>query len=107
MGRTKESVLREVIQKDLVDQLERNGTSGQYYIDLIRDYMEMWDTKNKLAADIKKRGITVENTTTAGVNLKKNDSVTDLVKINAQMLKLLSEIGIKPARTSGEGDEEM
>ena len=46
--------LRNQIEKDLLDQLERNGTVGEHYKDLVGDYMSLWDTKNLLAADIKK-----------------------------------------------------
>ena len=34
--------LREKIRQDLLDQLESDGTVGQYYTDLVDDYMSMW-----------------------------------------------------------------
>ena len=34
----------QTIQKDLLDQLDRNGTVGEFYIDLVEDYMDMWIT---------------------------------------------------------------
>lgn len=100
---------RGVIRRDLLDQLERNGTVGGYYSDLVDDYMELWDTKNKLTIDIKQRGAKVVVATAAGsVNVKTNDSVLDRLKVNAQMLKILDSIGIKPAQTDGDaGDDEM
>ena len=103
----KHKILREQIQRDLLDQLERNGTVGTYYTDMITDYMKLWDTKNGLVADIEARGVTVENVTNAGTNIKRNDSVGDLLKTNAQMLKLLDSLGIRPAQTDGDGDAEM
>ncbi len=105
MGRTKLEKKKIAIRQDLLDQLERNGTVGQYYTDLVEDYMALWDTKTKLIADIQQRGVTVLYITSAGENLKKNDSVGDLVKINAQMLKLLAELGIKPAQADVEDDD--
>lgn len=101
--KTKCQVLREDIGRDLLDQLERNGTVGSYYTDLVDDYLSLWDTKNKLIADIKARGVAVQG----AQGTKKNDSVGELVKLNAQMLKLLDSIGIKPAQADGgdEGDE--
>ena len=100
---------RNAIKQDLLDQLDRNGTVGGYYMDMIEDYMELWDTKNKLTTDIKRRGAKVEVVTAAGsVNVKTNDSVLDRLKVNAQMLKILDSIGIKPAQTDGDaGDDEM
>jgi len=105
--KNKHELLREQIQQDLLDQLERNGTVGTYYTDMITDYMKLWDTKNRLIADIEERGVTVESVTQAGVNLKRNDSVGDLLKTNAQMLKLLDSLGIRPAQTDGDEDAEM
>lgn len=104
MAKTK----RSEVQQDLIDQLERNGTIGAYYIDLVGDYMTLWDVKDKLATDIKERGakVLVETATTS--NLKTNDSVPDALKVNAQMLKILDSLGIKPAQTGGDdGDDEM
>lgn len=106
MAKTKEQKLRTQIKNDLLDQLARNGTEGEYFIDLVSDYINMWDTKNKLVEDIKRRGVSVESYSSAGVNLKKNDSVDQLIKLNAQMLKLLDSLGIKPSteeQTDGEG----
>jgi len=96
------------IKTDLLDQLERNGTVGQYYIDLVNDYMELWDTKKKLIADIKDRGVTVKYQN--GENqwgYKKNDSVEQLLKVNQQMLKLLDALGIKPTQAGDDDDDNM
>lgn len=96
------------IKKDLLEQLERNGTIGEYYIDLVKDYMDMWITKTLLIKDIQERGVSVKWDNGGGQKgVKKNDSVDQLLKVNAQMLKLLSELGIKPAQAGGEMDEEM
>ena len=99
------------IKKDLVDQLERNGVYGSHYLDLINDYMAMWDIKNKLIADIKKRGVSAKYQN--GENqwgYKKNDSIAELNKTNAQMLKILGELGLKASKFEVDDvydDEEM
>lgn len=94
------------IKRDLLDQLDRNGTVGKYYTDLVDDYMNMWITKCLLIEDIKDRGIKVYYNNGGGQSgYKKNDSVDQLMKLNAQMLKLLSELGIKPSQ-DGESDED-
>ena len=112
MAKTKREVesekLREVIKTDLLDQLDRNGTVGKYYADLVEDYMSLWDAKTKLADDIKKRGAKVLIETANSANIKTNDSVPDLLKVNAQMLKILDTIGVKPSPIGGgenSGDE--
>lgn len=105
-----QSELYQKIKSDLLDQLEINGTTGEYYIDLVGDYMDMWVTKCLLVDDIQKRGVNVKYDNGGGQKgIKKNDSVEQRIKINAQMLKLLSELGIKPSQADGDddGNEEM
>lgn len=101
---------KSLIKQDLLDQLERNQTYGAYYTDLVEDYMNLWDIKNKLVKDIRKRGVAVEYI--HGQNQrgwKKNDSIAELNKTNAQMLKILKELGIKPGDMlrDDSDDEEM
>lgn len=98
------------IKKDLLDQLERNGVYGKHYLDIINDYMSLWDIKNKLIKDIKTRGVSVRWDNGGGQSgYKKNDSIAELNKTNAQMLKILNELGLKAGsgEPGGEGDDEM
>lgn len=98
----------EEIKTDLLDQLERNGTTGKYYIDLINDYVSLWKTKNMLLNDISERGVRVEYNNGGGqTGYRKNDSVDQVLKVNQQMLKLLDSIGIKPVQVVDDDDEEM
>ena len=98
----------ESIRSDLTDQLDRNGTTGKYYADLIEDYMELWITKNLLLYDVKNRGVTVTYNNGGGQRgVKKNESVEQVLKVNTQMLKILDSIGIKPSLNGGDSDEEL
>ena len=100
--------LRKAIKQDLLDQLEVNCTVGAYYTDLVDDYMALWETKNALIADIRERGATVVYTSNTGQeNKKKNESVGELLKVNAQMVKLLESIGISPSQAEAGDDDEM
>ncbi len=110
MVKAKKEQIREQIRQDLIDQLERQGVYGQHYLDLIEDYMALWDTKNALIGDIKKRGVMTKYQN--GQNqwgYKKNDSVANLVKVNKQMLELLKELGLRAAdfEVGSDDDEEM
>ena len=103
--RLRKTKLYKTIKKDLVDQLERNGTIGKYYYDLIEDYMDLWLTKVALVDDIQTRGVKVDTFSASGVpRTKKNESIDLRIKVNAQMLKLLAELGIKPVQAGGEDD---
>ena len=97
---------RSEIRKDLLDELERNGTVGKYYTDLVDDYMTLWDTKNLLKADVKGRGAVDEYISNNGtVNKRKNESVGELVKVNDRMVKLLEALGITPDGAVNDDDE--
>jgi phage terminase small subunit len=103
-------IIREGIKKDLLDQLERNGIYGKHYLNLIDDYISLWEIKEKLIKDIKKRGVSVYWCNGGGQEgYKKNESIAELNKTNAQMLKILSELGLKAEKQErgGEDGEEM
>ena len=85
------------IKIDLLNQLIANETYGKHYEDLVNDYMELWNIKNNLIKDIKERGVAVKWTNGKQHGVKKNDSISELNKTNAQMLKILSELGLKPS----------
>lgn len=106
------------IRQDLVDQLDRKGICGSHYLDLIEDYMALWDIKNKLIKDIRDRGVSIKWTNgpinpetgeAAQWGYKKNDSIAELNKTNAQMLKILSELNLKAssAGMADDSDEDM
>jgi hypothetical protein len=108
MGRKSKMTIRKEIKKDLYDQLERNGTFGRFFEDLIEDYMRLWDTKNALLEDIEARGVSVIYDNGGGQRgVKKNDSVDQVIRVNAQMLKILDNLEIKPAAGEMSDDDEL
>lgn len=93
------------IRRDLIGQLNRNGTEGSHFTNLVDDYMDLWVTKCLLVDDIRERGVNVAYDNGGGQKgRKKNDSVELRIKVNAQMLKLLSDIGIKATQGGGSID---
>ncbi|KYG90007.1 hypothetical protein A0U40_09795 [[Bacillus] sp. KCTC 13219] len=94
--------LRRLIESDLKEQLKLNETEKSFYINLIDDYMAFWDIKNMLIEDIRERGVVVW-----GVNAqKKNDSISELNKTNAQMLRILADLGLKATDMENLDDED-
>lgn len=94
------------ISNDLHEQLEMNGTVGEHYTDLVDDYMSMYVTKCLLEKDIKERGVIIYYDNGGGQRgTRKNDSIDQFNKVNSQMLKILSELGIKPSQVGGEDDD--
>lgn len=102
----KKKISRKEIEQALSAQVNPTGKSEQkHFLDLINDYMAMWNVKEKLIADIRKRGAVVPYTSNNGTtNMKKNDSIDQLLKVNAQMLKILADLGLHPV-IEGDDDE--
>lgn len=92
----------ELIKEDLLNQLQENGIFGEHYINLINTYMELFNIKNELILDIEKRGVSIlwENGKQSG--FKKNDSIGELNKTVAQMLNIISELGLKASPNGGD-----
>lgn len=107
--KSKNAQIKEQIKQDLLDQLERQGIYGQHYIDLVDDYIKLYDIKNKLLEDAKKNPYTEWRNSETSYGRKKNDSIDQAVKVNQQMLKILSFLNIKPSILEEEydDDEEM
>lgn len=106
--KTEQGNKRDRIKSSILKNLTQKLIDGQVYIDLVEDYLAMWDIKNALIADIKQRGVSVywQNSETQQ-GYKKNDSIAELNKTNAQMLKILNELGIKaePQQRTDPDDE--
>ncbi|WP_431030044.1 P27 family phage terminase small subunit [Lysinibacillus sp. LZ02] len=94
--------LRRKIEKDLREQLFDKGATQAHFMDLVDDYLALWDVKNMLIEDINERGVTVAGARGA----KKNDSIGELNKTNAQMLKILSELGLKTSELKDDGEDD-
>lgn len=86
-----------LIKDSLLNQLKENNSIELHYKDLVNDYMSLWKIKNKLIADIEKRGVSVPwSNGKVQSGYKKNESISELLKTNAQMLKILNELNLKP-----------
>ena len=78
-------------------------------MDLLDDYMALYDIKKKLKADIKKRGVSYETTSASGkatISKNENQSVKDLVAVNKQMLMILDKLGLTTEKTIKDDDDE-
>lgn len=83
--------LRKKIERDLKSQLKKREIKGGHYLDLIQDYLSLWDLKCALLDDISCTGIQVP-----GMHgPKSNPSINDLHKTNDRMIKILDAIGLK------------
>lgn len=101
----KENEEIEQIRNDLKDQLIEQGKLGKHFESMVEDYITLEKAKRELKDDIEKKGVRVEVKTGNGFTKEvKNDSIELFVKVNNQMLKILSELQLKePSQVPKEG----
>ncbi len=88
------------ISESLIEQLMAQGKTSDFYKDLVNDYMELWGIKKKIITDIKKKGIRYKTINGNGIEVEKaNESVTNLPKITAAMLKILNDLNLRNPAT--------
>lgn len=95
------------IRDDLLDQLRKKNQDTSYFIDLVNDYIDMMQTRDRLQEDIRVHGTLIEYKNGANqAGWKKNDSLEQKNKINDRMIKLLDFLGIKPSETIVDDDDD-
>lgn len=102
--------LRRKIELAIINQLkEKQVYQYAHYQDLVNDYMKFWDFKNMLQKDIELRGVSVKWSNGGGQGgYKKNESISELLKVNKQMLTILYDLGIRASDLKVvEEDEEL
>ena len=100
--------IRRKIELAIIKQLkEKQVYKFAHYQDLVNDYMKFWDFKNMLQEDIEKRGVSVywQNSETQH-GYKKNDSISELLKVNTQMLKILFDLGVRASDLEVDDEDE-
>lgn len=95
-GRKRNMISITRIKKDLKEQLAAQKKTGKFYEDLVDDYIFLKELKDKMKKDIEVNGIRLKVTNGNGFQTEKpNESCTNIIKVNAQMLKILSELNIQ------------
>ena len=96
------------IRKNLISQLKLKGAESPVFIDLVNDYMMLWITKEMVQNDIENNGIKVKYDNGGGqIGYKDNPSIDRIYKINAQMMKILSELKITTDKVVSEDNDEL
>ena len=98
---------KEQVKNSLMEQLRLQNKTAKFYEDLVDDYMAYWNLKETLVKDIKKNGIRYKATNGNGIEVDKaNESVQNLQKTTATMLKILSDLNLKEQLTGGSAEDE-
>ena len=87
---------QKAMKESLIRQLELRGMKADFYMDMIDDYVYYWSLKKKLITDIRAKGLRYETINGNGVTVEKaNESVVNLQKTTATMLKILADLKLK------------
>ena len=97
------------IKEDLKNQLFAQNKFGKHFDDMVDDYVFLVKLKEDLQQDINDNGMRYSTMTGNGFETEKpNESVERILKVNAQMLKILQDLDLKEPEESpeaGEGDD--
>ncbi len=99
--------LKKELKKSLMDNLEARGLVETVYRDKVSEYMDLWQRRQDLKADIEDRGITVLDD--KGRECE-NRSLSLEIQTSRQMLAIYTALGFKEiaskaSYTAGEDDE--
>lgn len=96
------------VEKSLIEQLTQMGANIPFFEDRVADYMCLWDVKNGLQKDIKKRGVTYKDVSSVGVEMTKNNpSTKELVMVSKEMSSILDKLGLSTDKCKIEDDDEL
>lgn len=97
------------IKEDLKNQLFTQNKFGKHFDDMVEDYIFLVKLKEGLQYDIADKGMRYSTMTGNGFETEKpNESVERVLKVNAQMLKILQDLDLKAPEEgpeAGEGDD--
>lgn len=104
-----ETPSKERIKEDLLNQLKILKKEDAFNLDMVEDYMTLYDLKEKLRKDIKSKGLRYKTTNGNGFKIEKpNESILNFPKINTQMLKILSDLGLtEPSSAEQDDDDDL
>lgn len=94
------------VEMNIIDVLIERGYDEEHdkvMFEQAHDYGDLWRVKELLLTDIYARGVSIVQP--SGV-IKKNDSVGEMVRVSAQMLKILQFLKIEPSEVQVDQEED-
>lgn len=79
------------LKKYLEDNLAARGLSGEVYTDKVKEYMDLWERRKQLAAEIDALGVTVASSK----GTLENRMVSLEIQTSRQMLAIFTALGFK------------
>lgn len=86
------------LKRDLHDNIKSRGLIEKVYADKVDEYMDLWQRRKELEADIDARGIVVLDERRG--MLIENRSVSLEVQVSRQMLSIYKSLGFESSATA-------
>ena len=94
------------IRASLIAQLRNKGAEADHFVALIDDYVNYYETVQKMKKNIRKNGITYAAISAAGKEYEKdNPCVKQLPQYTRAMLAILKELGLTTDNVGAEDEE--
>lgn len=101
-------ISKKAVIESLKEQLRNKNALCPAFEDLVDNYGKLWDIKEKLTRDIKKRGVVFKDYSSVGVEIQKNNpSTKELLGVNRQMLMILEKLNLSTKEIELEDDDEL
>lgn len=95
------------VKDDLLKQLQLQNKEALFYTNLVEDYMSYWRMKEELIKDIEEKGIRYKTVNGNGILVEKaNESLQNLQKTTAIMLKILNDLNLKEQLTDSSDEDD-
>ncbi len=92
----------------MIENLEARGLVEPIYLDMVEEYMSLWDQRRMLSEDVKERGVVVPDKRGGETE---NRSISLRTQISKQMLSIYATLGFKEQASSavptGVEDDEL
>lgn len=93
---------RKQIEKSMMRQLEAKNADVEHFRDYIYDYLELYDQKLELQAEIRESGTVQRIPNAKGIIVvKKNPATDELRKHEKSMLDMLNALGLTTDEPNG------
>ncbi|MDT1957582.1 hypothetical protein [Carnobacterium divergens] len=106
MPRESRELRKQRLKSALVNKLEQEKKTENYWYDLVYDYLTLWEIKEKLKIEIERNGVMIKVENGQQVFRKRNDAIVELPKISKRMTDILEVLSIKSSDVDNGEDEE-
>lgn len=109
MSAKKPETIMKTLRKTMLKDLEARGLTDEIYLDMVDEYVELWDRRRMLAEDVEERGVSVLDGARGGRT--ENRSISLGLQVSKQMLSLYNALGFgdraKNAIAGAEEEDEL